>query len=71
MYKYFPVLPAPGETIQDISYIRVREGRPMLEESLPAGYWESTTTNILCMILCILFVLFANEKSMKFSSFCI
>ncbi len=25
MYKYFPVLPATGETIQDISYLRIRE----------------------------------------------
>ncbi len=34
MYKYFPVLPATGETIQDISYLRIRDRRPVLEESL-------------------------------------
>ncbi len=34
MYKYLPVLEATGKTIQDISYIRIREGRPVLKESL-------------------------------------
>jgi len=37
-------------------------GSQCLKNLCPAGCWGSTKTNILCMILCMLFVLFDNEK---------